>query len=106
MKTIAKILSPSNFHQQRINFFWFILVTLTLFTTFIAESATPGNITVLIICLTISIKGRFIIDEFMGLREAIPIIRYTIHSYFILLPIFIALTIIFPELLADLTTIK
>lgn len=99
-------MSKSAHNKQRINFFWFVLVALTLFTTLVAEQATPGNITVLVICLTIAIKGRFIIDEFMGLREAIPIIRYTIHSYFILLPILIALTIIFPETLAKLTTIS
>ena len=97
-------MDPHN--NSRINFFWFILIALTFFATFIAEQATPGNFTVLLICFTISIKGRFIIDEFMGLREAIPIIRYTVHSYFILLPLFIALTIIFPEILAKLTTIN
>lgn len=101
IKQLIQLFSSS----MRINIFWFILVTLTLFATFIAEQATPNNFTVLLICFTISIKGHFIIDEFMGLREAIPVIRYTIHSYFILLPVFIALTIIFPEILAQLTTI-
>ncbi len=93
-------------NNNRINLFWIILVGLTLFSTLIAEAATPSTFIVLLICFTISIKGRFIIDEFMGLREALPIIRYTIHSYFILLPIFIALCIIFPEFLAQLTAIK
>ncbi|MCU7801160.1 MAG: cytochrome C oxidase subunit IV family protein [gamma proteobacterium symbiont of Lucinoma myriamae] len=92
--------------KKRINLFWIILVALTLFATFIAEAATPSNFIVLVICLTITIKGRLVIDEFMGLREAKPIIRYTIHSYFILLPVFISLSVIFPELLAQLTTIK
>ena len=91
--------------ERRINIFWLVLVALTLFTTFIAEQATPSNFIVIVICLTISIKGRLVIDEFMGLREAVPLIRYTIHSYFILLPIFIALTVIFPEYLANLTSI-
>ncbi|MCU7836915.1 MAG: cytochrome C oxidase subunit IV family protein [gamma proteobacterium symbiont of Taylorina sp.] len=91
---------------HRINFFWLVLVGLTLFTTFIAESATPTNFTIVVVCFTIAIKGRFVIDEFMGLREAVPLIRYTIHSYFILLPVFIALTIIFPEVLAGLTSIS
>ena len=94
-----------NSHDRRINLFWIILISLTLFTTFIAEKATPSDFIVVVICLTIAIKGRFVIDEFMGLREAKPVIRYTIHSYFILLPIFIALTVIFPEFLATLTTI-
>jgi len=102
IKQLTQLFSSS----MRINIFWFILVTLTLLATFIAEQATPNNFTVLLICFTISIKGHFIIDEFMGLREAIPVIRYTIHSYFILLPVFIALTIIFPEILAQLTTIN
>ncbi|MCU7940943.1 MAG: cytochrome C oxidase subunit IV family protein [gamma proteobacterium symbiont of Bathyaustriella thionipta] len=92
--------------KKRINLFWLILAALTLLAIFVAEAATPGHFITLVICLTISIKGRLVIDEFMGLREAKPIIRYTIHSYFILLPIFIYLCIIFPEILAQLTTIK
>ena len=106
MKQLLENLSLHLSEKRRINLFWLILVALTLFATFIAEAATPSNFIILLICFTISIKGRFIIDEFMGLREAIPIIRYTIHSYFILLPVFIALSIIFPEILAELTTIK
>lgn len=92
--------------KNRINLFWIILIALTLFATFIAEAATPSHFIVLVICFTIAIKGRLVIDEFMGLREAKPIIRYTIHSYFILLPVLISVSIIFPEFLAQLTTIK
>ncbi len=92
--------------KKRITLFWLILLALTFFATFIAEEATPSHFIVIIICLTISIKGHIVIDEFMGLREAIPIIRYGVHSYFILLPAFVALSIIFPEFLAQLTTIK
>ncbi|NOQ79863.1 MAG: thiosulfate reductase [Gammaproteobacteria bacterium] len=92
--------------KNRINLFWGILVALTLFATFIAEAATPSHFIVLVICFTIAIKGRLVIDEFMGLREAKPIIRYTILSYFILLPVFISLCVIFPEFLAQVTTIK
>ena len=91
MKQLLENLSLHLSEKRRINLFWLILVALTLFATFIAEAATPSNFIILLICFTISIKGRFVIDEFMGLREAIPIIRYTIHSYFILLPVFIAL---------------
>ena len=105
-KQLIEKLSLHLSEKRRINLFWLILVALTLFATFIAEAATPSNFIVLLICFTISIKGRFVIDEFMGLREAIPIIRYTIHSYFILLPLFIALSIIFPEILAELTTME
>ena len=93
------------FNERRINIFWLILIVLTVFTALIAEEATPSHFIVIVICLTIAIKGRFVIDEFMGLREATPIIRNTIHSYFILLPIFIALTVIFPEFLSKLTSI-
>ncbi len=92
--------------EGRINFFWVILMLLTLFVTFIAESATPSHFIVWVICFTTAIKGRFVMDEMMGLREAIPSIRYTIYSYFILLPIFIALSIIFPEFLVKITTIN
>jgi len=92
--------------NKRINLYWAILVALTLFTTLIAEEVIPSHFTVLLVCLTIFLKGWFIMNEFMGLREAIPAIRYTIYSYFILLPIFISICIIFPESLLFLTTIN
>ncbi|MCW8930473.1 MAG: hypothetical protein OQL19_09575 [Gammaproteobacteria bacterium] len=91
---------------HRINFFWIILIGLTLLSAFIAEAEKPTNFTVLLVCFTITIKGLFVIDEFMGSRKAIPVIRYAILSFFILMPFLIAISVIFPELLATFTTIK
>lgn len=92
--------------NTRINLTWALLMMLTLFSAAMAEQATPSNIIVLIICLTIAVKGTFVVDEFMGLRRAVPIIRYTILSYFVLLPAFIGFVFIYPEVLARITAIN
>jgi len=52
------------------------------------------------------VTGRFVVDELMGLRVAVPIIRYTILSYFVLLSAFIAFVFIYPEFLAKITAIN
>lgn len=92
--------------NTRINLTWLLLMILTLFSATIAEKATPTNTIVIIICLTIALKGRFVVDELMGLRVAVPIIRYTILSYFVLLPAFIAFVFMYPEILAKITSIN
>jgi hypothetical protein len=92
--------------NTRINLTWILLMILTLFSAAIAEKATPSHTIVIIICLSIAVKGRFVVDELMGLRCAEPIIRYSILSYFVLLPAFIALVFIYPEFLAKITTIN
>lgn len=89
-----------------INLFWLILLLMTLIATLVAETANPSHFIVLTLCLIIAIKGRLVMDEMMAVREAIPIIRYTIYSYFILLPVFIALSVIFPEILVHVTTLN
>jgi len=84
---------------------WLMLLALTLISAFIAESADPAVWTVLFVSVTVSIKGRLVIDRLMGLRHATPAIRYTMLSYFYLLPLLIIWALIFPEQLAWLTTL-
>jgi len=45
--------------NTRINLTWVLLMILTLFSAAIAEKATPSNTIVIIICLSIVVKGRF-----------------------------------------------
>ncbi len=92
--------------NTRINLTWLVLMILTLFSAAIAEKAEPGNAIVIIICLIILVKGCFVVDELMGLRRAMPVIRYSVLSYFVLLPALIALVFIYPEFLAKITAIN
>jgi len=84
---------------------WLLLVALTLLSALTAETADPALWTVLFISLIISLKGQLVVDRLMGLRHANPAIRYTMLSYFYLLPMLIIWALIFPEQLAWLTTL-
>jgi len=84
---------------------WLLLMSLTLLSALTAEAADPALWTVLFISLIISLKGQLVVDRLMGLRHANPAIRYTMLSYFYLLPMLIIWALIFPEQLAWLTTL-
>jgi len=84
---------------------WSLLMALTLLSALTAEAADPALWTVLFISLIISLKGQLVVDRLMGLRHANPAIRYTMLSYFYLLPLLIVWALIFPEQLAWLTTL-
>lgn len=84
---------------------WLLLMALTLLSAFTAEAADPALWTVLLISLIISLKGQLVVDRLMGLRHARPIIRYTMLSYFYLLPLLIVWALTFPEQLVWLTTL-
>ena len=84
---------------------WLVLLALTLLTAAIAESVTPVLWTILFVTLTVSFKGQLIVDRLMGLRYANPAIRYSMLSYFYLLPVLIIWAMVFPEQLASLTTL-
>lgn len=89
---------------------WAILLVLTLSNALIAEQffseqVDPTNFVVLIICATISLKGTLIVDHFMGMKVAQPIFRWLMLSYIYVLPVIIALAVIFPDTLARWSTL-
>ena len=84
---------------------WVVLILLTLASALIAESIDPTAGVVIVVCLVVSIKGQLVIDRLMGLRHAPPVIRRMMLAYFYVLPVLIALALIFPESLRRLTTL-
>ena len=84
---------------------WWLLISLTLVSAFVAESANPAIWVILAVSYTIVCKGQVIIDQLMGLRNAPVPIRLMMLSYFYILPPLIALALLFPESLAQLTTL-
>lgn len=84
---------------------WIALIVLTLGSALVAESIDPTAGIVIAVCLVVGIKGQLVIDRLMGLRHAPPVIRRLMLAYFYVLPVLIALALIFPETLRRLTTL-
>lgn len=84
---------------------WGILISLTLFSTLVAEQVSPNAFIIVIICAVISIKGWLVIDHLMGLKNANPMLRWSVHSYFFIMPPILAVIVIFPEWVAKVTTL-
>ncbi|OMH29468.1 cytochrome C oxidase subunit IV family protein [Motiliproteus sp. MSK22-1] len=94
-----------NTETGRLTGCWLLLILLTLASAFIAESAEPDVSMVLLVSAAIICKGQLIIDRLMGLKKAPPLIRLIMLCYFYTLPSAIALALLFPEQLANLTTL-
>ncbi len=73
--------------QHQLDWLWIILLALTLGGGWIGESADPGLGLGLFVTITIAIKGRIVIDHFMGLKNAHPLLRRLMRLYFYLLPL-------------------
>jgi len=92
-------------HIQLINTFWVILVSLTLFSAYMAEQAKPGLTSILIMSLVLAIKGRIIVDHFMELKDAHVVLRTLMRVYFYVIPTLIILVYLFPEQIAKWTVL-
>lgn len=89
----------NNSANKTLNIVLTILVSLTLIGAGIAENINPTNLITIAICITIAFKGFLVADYFMELKNALPIIRWTIQAYIIILPLLICLSILFQEVL-------
>lgn len=87
-------------------FVWLLLLGLTVTSVLMAERPQFGNLSVIIVCTIISLKGQLIIDRLVGLRHANQSIRRVMLGYFYTLPLLIALGVIFPQVLVTLTTLN
>jgi cytochrome c oxidase subunit IV len=90
-------------HIQLINTLWIILVALTLLSAYIAEQATPGLASILIMSLVLAIKGRIIVDHFMELKDSHIVLRTLMRVYFYVIPALIILVYLFPDQIAKWT---
>lgn len=92
-------------HPPALQRIWWLLIVLTLASALIAESVDLTAGTVILVCLVVAIKGQLVVDRLMGLRHAPAVIRGMMLAYFYVLPVLIALALIFPEPLRRLTTL-
>lgn len=92
-------------HIKRIDTIWLTLIVLTLFSAYMAERATPGLDSVIIMALVLAIKGRIIVDHFMELKNAHVVLRTLMRVYFYLIPALVILVYLFPEQIAKFTAL-
>lgn len=85
---------------------WLVLITLTLGSALIAESAEPSLIITLAIAITVGVKGWLVVDYFMELRNAHRYFRIAMNLYFVVLPVMILLVYLFPEGIANLVDLE
>ena len=90
-------------HIKFINILWLLLILLTLFSAYMAESATPGFNSIAIMALVLAIKGRIIVDHFMELKNSHVVLRTLMQVYFYVIPALIILVFLFPEQIARWT---
>ncbi|MCK5812785.1 MAG: cytochrome C oxidase subunit IV family protein [Cocleimonas sp.] len=96
-----------NFSQIKpIDYLWLFLITLTLFSAYMAERSTPGFSSIAIMAAVLAIKGRIIVDHFMELRHANKVLRTLMRLYFYVIPTLIILVYLFPETIAKWTALS
>ncbi len=88
------------------NWVWLALITMTLGSALIAESADPSLIVTLAVAITVGVKGWLVVDYFMELRNANRYFRFTMNLYFVVLPLMILLVYLFPEGIASLVDLE
>jgi len=92
-------------HTKMIDYLWLLLLTLTLFSAYMAERADTGFVSIAIMAVVLAIKGRIIVDHFMELKDAHPVLRTLMRTYFYVIPSMIILVHLFPEQIAKWTTL-
>ena len=93
--TLYKIFKSK--HLDRSLTIWLSLIALTLISAIIAETDTSSIPATIFVCLIIIAKGRWVIDEFMGLKQAEPVTRKVVKSYFYLMTAVVGTTLIYTQ---------
>lgn len=88
---------------QLVDRLWLLLISLTLFSAYMAERDTQGFNSILIMALVLAIKGRIIVDHFMELKSAHRLLRTLMRVYYYVIPLMIIVVYLFPEQIAHWT---
>jgi predicted PurR-regulated permease PerM len=89
-----------------VNRLWLLLISLTLFSAFMAEQPAQGLISIFILAVVLAVKGRIIVDYFMELKGANKLLRTLMQVYFYVIPLMIIAVYLFPEQIASWATLK
>lgn len=68
---------------------WLVLIGLTLLSVLVGESRQPSVSATFFVCLIVLLKGRWVIQDFMNLRDAAPLTRRIVTGYFIVMTLMV-----------------
>mgnify|MGYP000338321504 FL=1 len=96
--------------NKRLLMTWLTLLALTSLSVVLAETSSSNalstnTITGVIVCIIIALKGQLVIDQLVGLRQANRSIRRVMLSYFYIIPLLVALGLVFPNVIVSITTL-
>lgn len=92
-------------HKRTIDLLWLLLVLLTLASALLGEGAEPGSAMLLVVVLSMALKGRLVIDYFMEMKGANRMLRNLMRAYFYVLPLVTVLVYLFGDAIARVLTI-
>lgn len=84
---------------------WLCLLGLTLMGAWLSENATHGTGLAGVVALLIALKGRLVIDYYMGMREANRRIRRVLYGFIVLVPLMVLISHFFGSTIARITVI-
>lgn len=70
-----------------------VLILLTFMSIWLAQSTMQQNVLVILVTLSVVVKGQLIVDTFMELYQAPNKWRYLLLSYVVLVPLILAIII-------------
>lgn len=85
---------------------WLLLVGLTLAGAWLAETGEAGAPLTLVVAALIVVKGRAVIDRYMELREASPLIRRVLYVFNGAVAALVVVTHWFGDVVARVTLIN
>ncbi len=90
---------------KQLTIIWAVLMALTLLSALVAEQNVSSMLMVILICFSFAIKGALVAERLMGLWCSVGAVRWLMLGYFIVLPLFIGLAVLFPGVIERITTL-
>jgi len=92
--------------SKSLDIIWLLLMGITVMNAFIAENTTASAAITILVAISVAYKGRMVVDHFMGLKGANRHIRNWMNAYFYVIPAMIVFVYVFPETLAQWTSLR
>ena len=90
---------------KSLDFLWLLLMGMTVAAALVGESAEPSLAVTLFVAAVVAVKGRIVVERFMELHNANRHLRRLMNAYFYFFPALIVLVYLYPQKLAELTTL-
>ena len=92
--------------ERKLNIIWLLLMLITVMNALIAESSQTGTAITVLIALSVAFKGHMVVDHFMGLKGANRYLRSLMNAYFYVIPAITIIVYLFPETVAQWTSLQ